>query len=489
MPWGPNRSPAAAGGARSTSVPVPLTKRCVSQTAPESCAQFGNMNAPLPPSDGSYRDHTWNSVHAAAVEILPGALRLLGVAASDLDDVVQEILLAAYKSLDRFDPAWSPPEREAGSAGHPSRRDDWRQHRSAEARWVLGIAWRKVSHHLDRAYRRREVPAGLHPALRHETVDPAPISEQCIAERERLELAREVLRTIAPERRVVLVLYEAYEVPLVDIARELGIKYNTASTRLRLAREDYRAAVKRLRPAQREALRACWLAFPMASAFLKHDDDASASAPPAPPAVPAPAAPAPHASAPPAPAPPAPVPPASAPQPLATPTLRNRLARIGRALGWAAAGGAGTAAVLIALVPPQPLWARRFGAMVAEPLPAGGACFATIPVHQAPEPRPVSPAAEALAPEGPYRPCNAAPRAAPAAGAREDSFAEERRLLAAAQETLSAGDPDGTLRQLGVHEQRFPAGRLKSVRERLRTVVRMRLAQPEQSASAREPSR
>jgi RNA polymerase sigma-70 factor (ECF subfamily) len=416
------------------------------------------MSALLFPSEGSSRDHTWNSVHAAAAEILPRALRLLGVVEADIDDVLQEVLLAAYESLDRFDPAWSPPEREAWIASHPPRRDGRRQHSSPEARWVFGIAWRKVSHHLDRAYRRREVPDGLRPGSRYQAIDPAPLSEERIAEQERLEVAREVLLTIAPERRVLLVLHEAYEVPLVDIARELGLNYNTASNRLRLAREDYRAAVKRLRPERRQALRACWLVFPLASDFLVRDDGASAASPPA-----------------------------GVPHAPAGPGLRSWLARLGRTLGAAAAGGAGTAAVLLALAPPRPLWARRFEAAMAYELPATGAGLAAPPLQpsqQTPEPRPAAPAVDA-----PARPCPAPPRAAPPAGAREDAFVEERRLLAAAQERLSTGDPAGALRQLAAHEARFPAGRLKSVREQLRTAAQARLAHPEPGASGREPAR
>ncbi|WP_437769704.1 sigma-70 family RNA polymerase sigma factor [Sorangium sp. So ce281] len=387
------------------------------------------------------------------MEILPRALRLLGVAEPDIDDVLQEVLLAAYESLDRFDPAWSPPEREAGAAGDPLRREGRRQHGSPEARWVFGIAWRKVSHHLDRAYRRREVPDGLRPASRYQAIDPAPLSEERIAEQERLEVAREVLLTIAPERRVLLVLHEAYEVPLVDIARELGLNYNTASNRLRLAREDYRAAVKRLRPERRQALRACWLVFPLASDFLVRDGGASAAAPPA-----------------------------GVPGAPAGSSQRARLARLGRAVGSAAAGGAATAAVLLALAPSRPAWARRFEAALVYELPAasaGRAAPPSPPSQQTPESRPVAAAVDA-----PARPCPAAPRAAPPAGAREDAFAEERRLLAAAQERLSTGDPAGALRQLAAHEARFPAGRLKSVREQLRTAARARLAHPAPGASA-----
>ncbi|XXY20792.1 sigma-70 family RNA polymerase sigma factor [Sorangium sp. So ce216] len=434
------------------------------------------------------------------MNLLPRTLRLLGVDEPDIDDLCQEVLLAAYESLDRFDPAYpasaSPsPPLEAAFAGNPPPREGRHQDgSSAEARWVYGIAWRKVSHYLDRAYRRREFPNGLHPAPYGQPVDPVPSSEQRIAERERLAVAIEVLGTIAPERRIVLVLHEAYEVPIVEIARELAINYNTACSRLRLAREDYRAAVQRLRPEQRQSLRACWLAFPLASGFLAHDEGASDSAPPAPapvpqaPAPPAPAATVPQAPSPRAPAPP--VPPAPPPRSPATSPLRRTLAQLGPSLGPAAAGGVGTVALLVALAPPPLLWAGRFGALLPEMLPARSACLAATPPPHAPEPPPVlpvHPAAEAL-----HRPCAATSRTAPPASeqeAPEDMFEQERRLLDAADETLAAGDPAGALRQLAVHEARFPAGGLKFVRERLRTVASTRLPQAAQSPSGSEPSR
>ncbi|XXT17000.1 hypothetical protein WME94_42890 [Sorangium sp. So ce429] len=82
------------------------------------------MSTPFSPSEDPSRAPIWNSVHAAALEILPGALRLLGVAEPDIDDLSQDVLLAAYERLDRLDPAYPasaghPPPREAVSAGAP----------------------------------------------------------------------------------------------------------------------------------------------------------------------------------------------------------------------------------------------------------------------------------------------------------------------------------------------------------------------------------
>ncbi|MGK3993765.1 sigma factor-like helix-turn-helix DNA-binding protein [Sorangium sp. So ce1024] len=441
------------------------------------------------------------------METLPGAFRLMGVAEADIDDLLQEVLLATYRTLDRFDPDWAPPESEAGDLARWHAR---RQHRSAEERWVFGIAWRKVGHYLERAYRRREVSHGLLPPSCSEAVDPAPLSEQRAVERERLELVIDVLWTLAPERRLLLVLHEAYEVPLVEIARELGINYNTATNRLRLAREDYRAAVKRLRPEQRDALRGCWLGLPLASELLVREGGgaiAPASCEISPPAAPAeralpassspPALPPPASSPPALPAsssPPALRPPASsppAPGPMGATRVRPWLGELGRALGWSAVGAGGALGLLFALAPPRPLWADRFGPPV-EALSAVTALAAarSAPVEMTPQampepqpPQPVSPAPDAVLRRG------VAPRPAPAAGARKDSFVEEYRLLDAAQVAFSAGDTVAALRHVALHEQRFPSGQLRSVRERLRELALARLARSAEGAAKKEPSR
>ncbi|XXT24332.1 sigma-70 family RNA polymerase sigma factor [Sorangium sp. So ce429] len=439
------------------------------------------MSAPLSSPAGTSRDRTWNALHTAAVETLPRAFRLMGVAEPDIDDLLQEVLLTAYKTLDRFDPTWHPPQTEAGVAPDPARRDGPHQHRSAEARWVFGIAWRKVSHYLDRAHRRRELVHGLLPASCSEAVDPAPLSEERAVERERLELVIDLLWTLAPERRLVLVLHEAYEVPLVEIARDLGINYNTASSRLRLARADYRAAVKRLRPEQRDALRACWLGFPLASTFLVHEDAGALA--PAPPerASPAPA--------PPLPAPPALAPPAPAPAGLAG--SHPWLGEVGRALAWTVAGAGGTLALLILFAPPRLLWADRFGALMTElPRVRSARVVETTPLER-PAPQPIAPAPDVTSRRdlAPLPARDITLRPAPSASAREDLIAEEYRVLNVAQARISAGDPAGALRQLALHEQRFPNGRLRSVRERIRELAQMLLAGPSKGAARAEPSR
>ncbi|WP_437984778.1 sigma factor [Sorangium sp. So ce117] len=155
------------------------------------------MSSSRPPAD-PVQHGAWTSMHTTAVHVLPGMLRFLGVAEDDLDDLCQDVLLGAYRSFPRYDPMRSssarapapldspdplgfaaaraqaavtadsapgdtPPRPRSTPAGmpEPSRPERLGEHWRAEASWLFGIAWRQVRHHLERAYRRREVPVGL----------------------------------------------------------------------------------------------------------------------------------------------------------------------------------------------------------------------------------------------------------------------------------------------------------------------------------------
>ncbi|KYF73309.1 RNA polymerase subunit sigma [Sorangium cellulosum] len=443
-------------------------------------------------------------------------LRYLGVAEDDIDDLSQEVLLRAYTSLPRYDPAhpaWArgeaspappspaPPSPPHSSAAHPAPRDPagssrphglgarWR----SESTWLFGIAWRQVRHHLERAYRRREVPVGLADAACFEAADIAPSSEQRIATKERVAVAIRLLAKIPPERRAILILADAYDTPVHEIARALDLNENTAASRLRLAREDYRAAVKRLRPEEQQALRSGLLMLPLLSA-------ASSRAAAAPrPAHAAAAAAETHAPATRPDVPSGPVqqeladPPGrvSRPPRLARPMrLVHALARSLRpALAWAIACLAG-AAVVAALAPPRATWAERLGPLARallvshavragapprrEPVPGEAPRFESPRLGAIPDPDKEPSAARAPTP-GPanvlaqHEP--AAPRQHAPSGQEEEPLAEELRLLDAARQALLRGDRTTAMERIAAHERRFPQGRLKLMRERLRLKV------------------
>lgn len=185
----------------------------------------------------------------------------------DIDDVLQNVLIGAYRGLERYDESrFSAPLSTADedvAEDEEETPDDailpWLIESRRELRplysWLFGIAWRQASHYRERAYRRREVPVGLYGNRVFAGVLEQPDPEQQMAADQRARLLDELLAGIDPQRRVVLMMHDMLQIPVVDIARELRINENTAQNRLRLAREDFRAAVKRLSPEKRRALR------------------------------------------------------------------------------------------------------------------------------------------------------------------------------------------------------------------------------------------
>ncbi|WP_233561433.1 RNA polymerase sigma factor [Sorangium cellulosum] len=444
-------------------------------------------------------------MHTTAVHILPGMLRFLGVAEDDLDDLCQDVLLGAYRSFPRYDPMRPGSARAAAllgspdtlriavAPGHaavaadsgpsdtpprlggipagmldPARPERLGEHWRAEASWLFGIAWRQVRHHLERAYRRREVPVGLADAASFQREDVAPSSEHHLAAKERLALAVRLLSEVAPERRAVLVLADAYDVPVREIARALEINENTAASRLRLARRDYRAAEKRLRPEEKRALRSSFLVLPLFSATsLRALSEAIVPAS-------APAAPSPRAR-------------------LEGARWRARLARLARpfaravrpALGWGAAGIAGGVLLATALAPAPVTWARHLEAVAGPLLVARSAHPARTPeprsagvLGEAPRSGDAARSDDAQGPRAPAARANDGPgQREPAASRRapappdqgQERLDEELALLDAAKEALLHGERGAALEHLDAHARRFPRSRLTLLRERLRS--------------------
>ncbi len=76
--------------------------------------------------------------------------------------------------------------------------------------------------------------------------DDAPPADEQLVLAERQRLLRAALATLDDDRRAVFVLFELDGESMPSIAETLGIPLNTAYSRLRLARDDMRAAVQRL---------------------------------------------------------------------------------------------------------------------------------------------------------------------------------------------------------------------------------------------------
>jgi RNA polymerase sigma-70 factor, ECF subfamily len=149
------------------------------------------------------------------------ALRRLGVREADLEDVCQEVFIRVHRDLHVYDPA------------RPLRP------------WLFAFAVRVAADYRKLARHRVEVMDGP-----HEHSDPAERPDGQVLRREALEAVARAIETIEFDQRAVFVLHEVDGYPIPDVAAALGIPLNTAYSRLRLARETFGEAARRIRAQQ-----------------------------------------------------------------------------------------------------------------------------------------------------------------------------------------------------------------------------------------------
>ncbi|WP_394835254.1 sigma-70 family RNA polymerase sigma factor [Pendulispora rubella] len=161
------------------------------------------------------RDDAFRRLFAAEFRYVWTSLRRLGVDSADLDDVVHEVFLAVHRRFDTYDPA------------RPIRP------------WLFAFAFRFASDYRKQArIRFRSSFDG------DESADPRPAADELLERAEDQRLAAIGLEGIALDRRAVFILYEIDEVPMNEIAASLGVPLHTAYSRLRVAREEFAAAVQ-----------------------------------------------------------------------------------------------------------------------------------------------------------------------------------------------------------------------------------------------------
>ncbi|MBS2020035.1 MAG: RNA polymerase sigma factor [Deltaproteobacteria bacterium] len=145
------------------------------------------------------------------------SLRRLGVQPRDLEDVAHEVFLKAYGAFASYDPT------------RPIRP------------WLFAFAFRLASDYRRLARHRTSLYGDEDPAA-----DDRPDAEQALLQRQREELVSRALESLEMDRRAVFVLHELDEQPMPVVAEMLGIPLNTGYSRLRTAREEFSAAVRRL---------------------------------------------------------------------------------------------------------------------------------------------------------------------------------------------------------------------------------------------------
>jgi RNA polymerase sigma-70 factor, ECF subfamily len=107
--------------------------------------------------------------------------------------------------------------------------------------WLYGISRRVAQNHRRKLHASTARWTPLNDE--HASNDAGP--ERALAARETASLAMRLLARLGPERREVLWLVELEQFSVPEVAEALEIPLNTAYSRLRLARADFKSLAER----------------------------------------------------------------------------------------------------------------------------------------------------------------------------------------------------------------------------------------------------
>jgi RNA polymerase sigma-70 factor (ECF subfamily) len=160
---------------------------------------------------------TFDEVYAAHFDFVWLSLRRLGVPPAALDDATQDVFVVVHRKLGEF------------------------EFRSQIKTWLFGVATRVAQR------QRRDSGAAPVEYRLEELPDPSGSPHDTAARAQALQIMDQILRSMDHERRAVFIMAELEQLPIVEIAEVLGLKLNTAYSRLRLAREAFNDELKRYR--------------------------------------------------------------------------------------------------------------------------------------------------------------------------------------------------------------------------------------------------
>ncbi|WP_437326812.1 RNA polymerase sigma factor [Sorangium sp. So ce381] len=160
----------------------------------------------------------------SSFELFRRLARRFGVPARNAEDVAQDALLRGLDAEGRI---------EAGGDPAPYR---------------VAIAANQARDHVRSARRRREV---LTPSHDPELHDEHPTPEELLRWREREAVLWELIDGVEPRYRDILIKHDLEEIPLTQIAVELGLHPDAVKTLHRRAREQLEEAAQRRRAKQR----------------------------------------------------------------------------------------------------------------------------------------------------------------------------------------------------------------------------------------------
>ncbi|HET6146064.1 MAG TPA: RNA polymerase sigma factor [Polyangia bacterium] len=172
-------------------------------------------------TDDRARQAAFRAVFQKEFDYVWTSLRRLGVDTRDLEDVAQDVFIHVHHRWPEYD------------AKRPIRP------------WLFAFAarcasdWRRLARHRVEVMGVSGEPAGV-----------APRADDALERSRDLALVLSALEEIDLDRRSVFILHELDEYSMKEVTEVLGIPLFTGYSRLRVARQEFTAAVRRLRPEQ-----------------------------------------------------------------------------------------------------------------------------------------------------------------------------------------------------------------------------------------------
>jgi RNA polymerase sigma-70 factor, ECF subfamily len=184
----------------------------------QSAARAENPAFEPPIAPASESTPTFSELYEEYFDFVWRSARRLGVAESSLDDVVQDVFVTVYRRLSSF------------------------EGRSQIKTWIFGIL-RHTVRDLRRTQRRKPTES-----LDHEPADLRSGGPQdAFAKEQGTRLLHAVLLELNEELREVFVLSELEQMSAPEVGASLSLNVNTVYSRLRTARKEFDAALRRLR--------------------------------------------------------------------------------------------------------------------------------------------------------------------------------------------------------------------------------------------------
>lgn len=193
--------------------PKPLAQSPGVEQATGAAGVADGTVKPAPPAVDA---NDFRAVYEAHFDYVYHTLRRLGVPDRDLEDLLHEVFFAFYRG-DTYD------------RGRPLKP------------WLFGIAFRVASDYRRRAQHRYEVPGDKQDWV----ADGAPGADEQVAARQRRELVQAGLAALDLDKRAVFVMHDLDGHSMPEIAAVLSAPLNTLYSRLRLARGEFAAAIRR----------------------------------------------------------------------------------------------------------------------------------------------------------------------------------------------------------------------------------------------------